>query len=338
MPSILALVFKWSIGIVGVLLIYATLSYEDEDGKIQNLLEDWWVKVDDLKKRALAWHIAFIKTLASVVTGVFDRSFGKRILSVESLGVSICYLYVLVGILSLFWISLATTPPVRLIAFGLLYARIPILLRRVKRRVWKLTPTHLWFITLIAIQGWGNWGTFFSSFYLLSFVEHRGKAIPAIGVTVTIFLAEVFFWITLGLMRYSVRTIVKSESALAIVGLLAVNLGPLFFFITQRPLEFTMPVLAGEMGIYIVLLTVLFLVLIVPISFAFVVVGTFFVVLAITMLLHRLFWPAIDRPLYKLQALGISKRPKVFATIGLLLVGIGFGKAEWLKSLLDKLL
>jgi len=178
---------------------------------------------------------------------------------------------------------------------------------------------------------------FFSSFYLLSFVEHRGKAIPAIGITVTIFLAEIFFWITLGLMRYSVRTIVKSESALAIVGLLAVNVGPLFFFITQRPLEFTMPVLAGEIGIHIVLLTVTFLVLIVPISFAFVVTGTLFVVLAITMLLHRLFWPAIDRPLYKLQALGISKRPKVFAMIGLLLVGIGFGKAEWLKLLLDKL-
>ena len=71
-------------------------------------------------------------------------------------------------------------------------------------------------------------------------------------------------------------------------------------------------------------------------NFSLVLSGLLFLVLALTMLLHRLFWPAIDRPLYKLQALGIAKRPRVFAALGLTLIGVGW-KAEWLKGIVDKL-
>jgi len=65
--------------VLGVLLFYASLSYETEDGKIQNLLEEWWIKVDDYKKLAISKHTAFIKALASLVTSIFDGTFGTRI-------------------------------------------------------------------------------------------------------------------------------------------------------------------------------------------------------------------------------------------------------------------
>ncbi len=56
----LDLIFWWSIGAAGVLLIYASLSYETEDGRIQSLLELWWIKVDDYKKSRYrgTWHLS----------------------------------------------------------------------------------------------------------------------------------------------------------------------------------------------------------------------------------------------------------------------------------------
>jgi hypothetical protein len=89
--SALLTFFKLTSIVIGILVFYASLSYETEDGKIQNLLEEWWIKVDDYKKQAISKHTAFIKALASLVTNIFDRVFGTRIYSVESLGVSICY-------------------------------------------------------------------------------------------------------------------------------------------------------------------------------------------------------------------------------------------------------
>jgi hypothetical protein len=40
----LILTFWTAVGLAGILLVYAALSYETEDGKIQSVLEDWWLK------------------------------------------------------------------------------------------------------------------------------------------------------------------------------------------------------------------------------------------------------------------------------------------------------
>src|SRR2546421_3632508 len=97
----LNLIFWWSIGAAGVLLVYASFSCETENGTIQSLLELWWIKVDDYQKLSLSRHVAFIKMLATVVTAIFDRLFGVRIFSVQAFGVSICYSFVCTGFLGL---------------------------------------------------------------------------------------------------------------------------------------------------------------------------------------------------------------------------------------------
>jgi len=63
MPSFLT-VLHWAIGVLGVLLIYLSFSYETEDGKIQNRLEEWWIRVSDYRNQLLSRHVAFIKMLA----------------------------------------------------------------------------------------------------------------------------------------------------------------------------------------------------------------------------------------------------------------------------------
>ena len=102
-------------------------------------------------------------------------------------------------------------------------------------------------------------------------------------------------------------------------------------------LALNIPDFLGDYGVGIAICIFIIVVLGLGVNLAFMLSGAFFVLLGTTMLIHRLFWPAISRPLYKLQALGISKRPKVFAAIGLVLVGVGFGKHEWLSFLISKI-
>lgn len=344
MPHFLTLILQWSSAILGVLLIYASLSYETEDGKIQNLLELWWIKVDDLKKQALSWHLAFIKALASVVTSIFDRLFGGRIYSIESLGVSICYSDVCLAGLSLLVSKLSPNIPlgppgiISMVAFGVIYGSLPILLRKWKLKVWKITPIHVWFIALVVKQGWGLWSILFYTLYLgVTRPDLRSGALAILVLASAFIVAQSLFWLFVGLMRLTVRTISRSDSPMKIVGWLSVNLVPLLLFSLLTYLAFEMPDAFGHVGIGISLTILVVVFFGVIFNVAFILSGVLFVCLALTMLLHRLFWPAIDRPLYRLQALGISKRPKVFATIGVILIGLAFGKHEWVKSLIDKL-
>ena len=64
-----------------------------------------------------------------------------------------------------------------------------------------------------------------------------------------------------------------------------------------------------------------------------------FIFLSVTLLLHRVFWPVLDRPLYALQHLGIARRSKLFGALGLILAGVGIGiLPSAIKELVEKLL
>jgi hypothetical protein len=325
------------------LLFYASLSYETEDGKIQNLLEEWWIKVDDYKKQAISKHTAFIKTLASLVTNIFDRVFGTRIYSVESLGVSICYSDVCLGLLSILLRKLSPTTPFRvydiasLIVFGVAYGSLPIVLRKIKRKYIRLTAIYVWCIALIVKGGWGTWTILvYAIYWWFTRPELREGSNVILVIAFAFIGAQILFWIFIGLMRSTVRTISQSTSSMKIVGLLLVNLAPILFFIGIVYVAWKMPDVFGEIAIGFSLSLFVFALFGIILNFSFILSGLLFVVLAFTMLVHRLFWPVVDRPLYKLQALGIAKRPKVFAALGLALIGVTW-KAEWLKAIIDKL-
>jgi hypothetical protein len=64
--------------------------YEDEQGRIQNKLEEWWVKLRDQEDSAISRHAAFMRAVARLATHGFDRVFGERIFSFRALWVSGC--------------------------------------------------------------------------------------------------------------------------------------------------------------------------------------------------------------------------------------------------------
>ncbi|MGH9967800.1 MAG: hypothetical protein ACREBG_08170 [Pyrinomonadaceae bacterium] len=329
--------------VIGVLLFYASLSYETEGGKIQNLLEEWWIKVDDFKKQAISKHIAFIKALASLVTNIFDRVFGTRIYSVESLGISICYSDVCLGLLSILLSKLSPTTPFRvsditsLIAFGILYGSLPILLRKIGRKFIRMAAIYVWCIALIIKGGWGTWSIlFYAAYWWFTRPDLRDGSTVILVFAFAFVGAQILFWIFIGLMRSTVRTISQSAVPMKIIGLLLINLAPILFFAAVVYAAWKMPDVFGDIAIGFSLSLFVFALFGVVLNFSFILSSLLFVVLALTMLSHRLFWPAIDRPLYKLQALGIAKRPRIFAALGLVLIGFGW-KAEWLKAIVEKL-
>jgi len=74
----------WLCGGLGLLLIGCALFlYEDDEKKLQNYMEEWWIRVDDLKAQAMSGQAAFGKTVAEATKSGFDGIFGKKLFRAE---------------------------------------------------------------------------------------------------------------------------------------------------------------------------------------------------------------------------------------------------------------
>jgi uncharacterized membrane protein len=70
-----------------------------------------------------------------------------------------------------------------------------------------------------------------------------------------------------------------------------------------------------------------------------VLVSSVFLALAFGMLVHRIVWPLVDKPLYALQGLGIARRGKLLGVLGVVLLGYaGWGLPEGLKKSIQVIL
>lgn len=154
-PRYLILTFWTAVGLAGILLVYAALSYETEGGKIQSVLEDWWLRIDDFRQQAISSHIAFMKVLASVMTRFMNKLFGARMFSLQSIGVAPCYSVVWIGLALLMLSRLNPSSKsnpfdsLRLVLFGLVYGSFPAFFERF---IWRsLRFVHVWFAGLIFI-------------------------------------------------------------------------------------------------------------------------------------------------------------------------------------------
>src|SRR5258708_3939872 len=71
--------------------ICAFFLYEDEEGRLQNLLQELWVKIDDLSRSAIAKHMAFLKQTVILLNSVLDSLFGTDLISVRSIAATLAY-------------------------------------------------------------------------------------------------------------------------------------------------------------------------------------------------------------------------------------------------------
>jgi hypothetical protein len=76
----------------GISCLYAgTLLYEDELGRVQNKLEEWWVRFDDQQRVALSKAALFMRATVTLTGRLLDGIFGEELISFRSLSVSTCF-------------------------------------------------------------------------------------------------------------------------------------------------------------------------------------------------------------------------------------------------------
>ena len=80
------------LGSAGALLIgLALFLYEAEEGKIENALERWWVRIRDLHTRTVTREAAFVRVVTEITLKVFSLIFGQSLFGLRAVVASICY-------------------------------------------------------------------------------------------------------------------------------------------------------------------------------------------------------------------------------------------------------
>src|SRR6266487_5248018 len=79
-------------GCLGAILIYSALFlYKEEEGGLENRIEQWWQRIRDLHAHAISLETAFLKVVADVTSKGFDKLFGERLFGLKAVTTSICY-------------------------------------------------------------------------------------------------------------------------------------------------------------------------------------------------------------------------------------------------------
>jgi len=87
-----------------------------------------------------------------VTTGIFDKLFGTSLVSLQALGVSVCYAFICLGVMALVIrqvredAKITVGGSISLIAEGVIWGIIAALISRFKIKKFGVTPIRLWFI------------------------------------------------------------------------------------------------------------------------------------------------------------------------------------------------
>lgn len=89
------LVFRCLAVTAGALLLYAGLFLrESEERNVENVLDTWWIRIDDLRRSAIDGHIAITNAAAGLVSHALDRLLGERIWSLRAAATAACLSFV----------------------------------------------------------------------------------------------------------------------------------------------------------------------------------------------------------------------------------------------------
>jgi hypothetical protein len=298
------------LNVIGWVLLYAAFFlYEDQEARIHNRIEEWWIRINDTHHAARSRAAAFMQGVASLTERGFNRLFGKRLLSLRLIGISVCF-----SIASFFLFGFVSSAinhkppegsPLGAFCWFLFFVSIG-LVPAFSENQWVL---RWWGVAVVAqLVPLGKLLLFASSV--------RGGAFAARGVGYLLlafgigFASDVSYIV---LTRWILRRVSRIDRApeiiLAIVGNLLI-----LVILLLAPIEIGMKVFPLAPTIAAV---IMFSFVLNAVSF---VVGSASLFLAFLLLLHRLVWPVIERPLYAIHRFGLIRNKNLLWKIGLALV------------------
>jgi hypothetical protein len=85
-------VIKSIAGLAGFFVLYmAFFTYEDEEGAIQDKIENLWVSIRDRQEQSGERVAALFQKIAEILDEFFNRVFGKSLISFQAVCVTMCY-------------------------------------------------------------------------------------------------------------------------------------------------------------------------------------------------------------------------------------------------------
>lgn len=339
----------------GLLLLYAAFFlYEDEQGNIQNRLEDSWIKLSDLSRSALSHHTAFIRMVARSTAHILDRIFGQKLFSARFIGVSICLSFISIFSTALWYpygFAYHYVPLLLLIATYLALAIISSfisnqwLIKFWLAFVIALTPFTIITLHIFPLTPEGSYDTTHIQFDL----ELATFLLPAYLTAIAI--AVICDMLFVALTRWILQWVSELNSSFKIIATLFLNsclvvsflIVPLYYqdafaryAIGQYP-QAEVGFWSGWFGPGFGMNLPELYDLAFFSNFYTSLIATLFIVLIIIMLLHKLLWPIIERPVYALQEIGVARRKKVLAALGIVLIAIWLGRTSEFLKIFEKL-
>jgi hypothetical protein len=319
----------------GLFLVCAALFlYEDEQGKVQSVLEDLWLKMDDNRNKLLSRHAAFMRVVAEATDSIFDRLLGKKLFSMRALFSLYYFSY------ASFWLTFSLYVFVRNprdymfilpMALSFLYVMVgakPAITKKPPSFTNRYVGSFILLGVILPLPLLYRLGDNSVSVELLFYFT------CAMGLG--IMSDMLFIVLTRRLLRWSagLQSFYKITAVVFLNCLVAfVLVCPLFLFTWIARLLVTLTPLN------LVPVTVFVLIFVAAANSFTALTALFFVVLALIMLVHRLFWPVLERPIYALQRVGIARRSKLLGIIGIILMGLSLGiQPTWLKDIMNGLI
>jgi hypothetical protein len=314
-----------ALNFLGWLLMYcAVFLYEDQEGRVQNKIVEWWVKVDDARIVAHSRAAAFLTAVARLTARGFDRVLGERLISLRFAGVSLCLSIASVSLITAFGtIRLHQSPrgPLFLSACLVAAALVPAFGEsRWVLRLWGL----LLFVAVLR-----PFGYLLFILYSVRGIAFAGRTLGYVALPLAVsFACDVSY---VSLTRWMLRKVSSGSRVYEVVLLAAVNL-LILYLIFLGPIQLGAKVSQYWQGGGAAIM----------LSFCLNAIdffaGSAALLLAVSLLIHRLFWPVVEKPLYALQRYGVISNKKLLWGAGLALAFLPTHMAVGvLRLLIEKL-
>jgi len=306
-------------GAAGVLFLYAALFlYEDEQGGLQNKLEEWWVKISDRQSTAVSRYAAFMQQIATLATSALDRLLGKKIVSLRTIQVSIVFS--------------AASYCLFLFCDGLIKEHVANLIFLIASGIFlglgSYTPTirkpvrfllSLLFLAFLILLGIGLAATLGAYYSLLG-----GLVCDLVFIALT---RQTLRWCE-HMERFSaaVFVILLNFALVAVFLFLPALLFYVHWYDTSGPGAYEKAMLLDQVIVFAAVNT------------AAALAASLFVLLAVLAIAHRIFWPVLSRVMYAVQGAGIARRRRLMASLGVLFMAhAGIGLPETIKKIVATL-
>jgi hypothetical protein len=301
-------VVEWLRWPLGFLFIYAAIFIrEDEEGAIQNRLEEWWIRLMYARERTVSRTASFLSGVAQLIGGALDAAYGDKLWSWRSINASLCLAFAssIMAMLISHYVGMLSArehlfPSVAFL-FGVLcifmVGVLPFLFT--KGSVSAVLPRFMLFSLL---SGW-----------LVAGIQHDASRLGLEGVVfwrvldaiplICSFVSDVVY---ISVTRWMLRKATTMTRVYEIVGIIIVNVllvESLYILPLSvgRHLERD-PIPGWDFFIGEGLEQLANL------NFVNALLCSVFFATAAWMLAHRLLWPMLERPVYALQRYGVIRK------------------------------